>query len=159
MIVKVKRLHPDAVIPSYSKLGDAGLDLAAIDNGIMQIKNETEKGDASDFGPITRHAEYREYSCGLAIEIPEGYVGLVFPRSSISNTGLALANAVGVVDSGYRGEIKFRFRVLHDYPIRYKKGDRIGQIVILPYPQISLVEADQLSDSSRGTGGWGSSGV
>lgn len=143
MQVKIKKLHPDAVIPAYAKAGDAGMDLTAITNTI-------------DFftGVI-------EYKTGLSIEIPEGYVGLIFPRSSIYKKNLTLCNSVGVIDSGYRGEITFKFRpaVL---PIsvdqEYNIGDRIGQLVIIPYPQIELVESEELSETERNTGGYGSTG-
>ena len=95
MIVRVKKLKNEAVVPSYAKEGDAGLDLVAVDKNI-----ETDG-----------ESEYVEYGTGLAFEIPAGYVGLLFPRSSISNKDLILSNSVGVIDSGYRGEVKFRFKV------------------------------------------------
>ena len=94
MQVRVKKLHPDAVIPSYANAGDAGMDMVAISSKI------------SDDGL------YVEYGTGIAVEIPAGYVGLLFARSSISKTTMVLANHVGVIDSGYRGEIKFRFKDL-----------------------------------------------
>jgi len=151
MQVKFKILDRLAVLPSYAKAGDAGLDLTAIDSGVMKVEETT--------GSTPRHAEYREYRTGLAVEIPNGYVGLVFPRSSISKTGLSLANAVGVIDSGYRGEIALRFKVLHDYPIRYNQGDKIGQLVIIPIPYIEAIGATELSETERGTDGFGSSGA
>ena len=140
MQVRIKKLHPDAVIPKYAKAGDAGLDLTAIS------KEWDEEKEKIVFGT------------GLAIEIPEGYVGLIFPRSSICKTNIALSNSVGVIDSGYRGEIKFFFSPGPRPKKNYEVGDRIGQIVIIPYPSIELVESDTLSDSERGTGGFGSSG-
>ena len=141
MEVKIKKLHPDAVIPVYSKPGDAGLDLTAT----------SITGDSYD---------NIVYGTGLAIEIPDGYVGLLFPRSSNSKTDLYLTNHVGVIDSGYRGEIMFKFRPINgivDASI-YAVGDRIGQLMILPYPSIKFVETDELSDSDRGEGGFGSTG-
>jgi dUTP pyrophosphatase len=135
MKVRIKKLSPNAILPSYAKEGDAGMDLTAISK---------QEGLA-----------YIEYGTGLAIEIPEGYVGLVFPRSSISKTGLDLCNAVGMIDSGYRGEIMARFRKIvvgGDYSI----GDRIAQLMILPYPQITLEESDELSETDRGQGAFGS---
>lgn len=155
MQVKIKKLHADAVIPKYAKPGDAGLDLRAVDNGegitvFAAKENEWDKETWS---------EYTEYRTGLAIEIPEGYVGLIFPRSSISHSSLSLSNAVGVIDSGYRGEIRFRFRVLNVHPVLYRKGDKIGQLIIMPYPQVELVESEELSDSERGATGFGSSGA
>jgi len=141
MQVRVKRLHEEATIPAYSKPGDAGLDLTAI------------SATRDDYGNVV-------YGTGLAIEIPEGYVGLIFPRSSNSKTDLYLTNHVGVIDSGYRGEIMFKYRpkdTLLNAKV-YAVGDRIGQLMILPYPAIELVEATDLSDSERGEGGFGSTG-
>lgn len=140
MEVKIKKVQFDAVIPKYAKEGDAGLDLVAI----------------SKFDDW----KYTEYNTGLAVQIPKGYVGLLFPRSSISNTVQFLANSVGVIDSGYTGEIKFRFRNLDKNSFStYKVGDKIGQLVIVPCPQIELKEVDTLNDTERGTDGFGSSGT
>lgn len=140
MKVGIKKLHPDAVIPKYAKTGDAGLDLTAV-----EIIN-------SDGFQVT-------YKTGLAFEIPLGFVGLLFPRSSVRNYQLDLSNAVGVIDSGYRGEIQFTFNKLAGIPSKkYEVGDRIGQLIIMPYPEIELVELDTLSSSERGEGGFGSSG-
>lgn len=159
MEVKIKKLHKDAVIPKYAKPGDAGMDLTAVS---MKI---------DEYGNIC-------YGIGLAFEIPEGYVGLVFPRSSIYKKGIVLSNSVGVIDSGYRGEVSFKFKP-NPYMTcfaeqgtesatytrepglnrdTYKLGDRIGQIIIMPYPQIEFVEVDELSETERGTRGYGSSG-
>lgn len=160
MLVKIKKLHPNAIIPAYSKKGDAGMDLVAMKETIND-----------EYG-------YIEYGTGLSIEIPEGYVGLIFPRSSISKTFLNLANCVGVIDSGYRGEITLRFmhnaegvmatlyknKVIEKYsntPIKneyYVTGDKIGQLIIMPYPQITFEEVKELSSSERGEGGYGSTG-
>jgi dUTP pyrophosphatase len=99
------------------------------------------------------------YGTGLALEIPEGYVGLIFPRSSISKTSLSLANCVGVIDSGYRGEILLKFRTdANNKTGHYTIGDRIGQLLIIPYPQIEFEEVLELSDTIRSGGGFGSSG-
>lgn len=139
MKIKIKKLHPDAVIPSYSKKGDAGLDLTAL----------TEKWDDTNT-MVT-------YDTGIAVEIPEGYVGLVFPRSSICKTSLILSNSVGVIDSGYRGSIKFKFRYPEEGMV-YDIGDRIGQLIVLPYPNIEFEEVEELSSTDRGLGGYGSTG-
>jgi dUTP pyrophosphatase len=128
MIIKIKKLDSDAIIPKYARHGDAGLDIVAIS------KNNTE--------------DYIEYKTGLAFEIPEGFMCLVFPRSSISKTNLSLANSVGVLDSGYRGELILRYRKNGDK--EYEVGDRIGQIIILPYPKIEFEEKEELSDTHRG---------
>ena len=149
MKVKIKKLHKDAVIPSYAKNGDAGMDLTCI----------SSKWDNENRVWI--------YSTGLSFEIPIGYVGLLFPRSSIYKQDLSLSNSVGVLDSGYRGEILFKFKETmsfneeHEYTpreFRYQEFDRIGQIIILPYPQIEFEEVDELSETERGAGGYGSTG-
>ena len=108
--------------------------------------------------------EYDECGCvvygtGIAVEIPQGYVGFVFPRSSIARTGLALSNAVGVIDSGYRGEVMAKFRRVQIPAEEYKVGERIAQLVVMPYPEVNFEEVAELSVSDRGVGGYGSSGV
>jgi len=137
MKVSIKKLHDDAVIPKYAKDGDAGMDLTAIDV-------------LTDEFTIT-------YKTGLAIEIPRWHVGLLFPRSSVYKTGQALTNCVGVIDSGYRGEIMMKF-TFSPYQREYQIGDRIGQLVIMPYPKIEFEEVATLTKSSRNTGGYGSTG-
>ncbi|OQA36887.1 MAG: Deoxyuridine 5'-triphosphate nucleotidohydrolase [Parcubacteria group bacterium ADurb.Bin326] len=134
--VKIKKLVSEAITPKYAKPGDAGMDVYAVS------KNETDK--------------YIEYGTGLAFEILEGYVMLIFPRSSVSNTDLVMANSVGVLDSGYRGELKLRFR--KNGSDDYQVGDRVGQIIVLPYPAVNFEEVEDLSESIRGEGGFGSSG-
>jgi len=139
MKVKIKKLHPSAVIPKYAKSGDAGLDLV-----VTTIKDEAYQ--------VT-------YGFGIAVEIPEGYVGLVFPRSSIKKTDMVLSNSVGVIDSGYRGEIMATFKKLAGtVSQKYFVGERAAQLLIIPYPQVEFEEAETLSDSDRGTGGFGSTG-
>ena len=141
MIVKIKKLHPNAIIPSYAKEGDAGMDLYAV---------ESEMDSYGNF----------VYNTGLSLEIPSGYVGLLFPRSSISKTTHSLRNAVGVIDSGYRGPIIFKFKGTGTAggESNYGVGDRVGQIIIMPYPKVQFVESEELSDSERGEGGFGSTG-
>lgn len=140
MKLKLKKLTPSAVIPSYAKEGDACFDLTAVS---MEV---TDK--------------YIQYNTGLAMEIPEGHVGLIFPRSSVTKKDLMLKNSVGVIDSGYRGEVSFRFHPTDDeYSDRYSVGERIGQMMILPIPRVEFEEVDDLSDTDRGTGGYGSSGI
>ena len=92
------------------------------------------------------------------IEIPKGYAGLIFPRSSVFKTNLGLRNCVGVIDSDYRGEITFKFRPDAKYPIVYNIGDAVGQMIILKIPAIEFVETELLSDTKRGSGGYGSTG-
>ena len=144
MIVKIKKLHDEAVIPSYAKNGDAALDLYAV-----------ERGKADQHGNMV-------YRTGLAMEIPTGYVGLVYPRSSISKTKQMLRNHVGVIDSGYRGEIILKFGWFSQSSTPdssvYDAGDRIAQLMIIPHPKVEFEEVEQLSDTDRGTGGFGSTG-
>ena len=141
LTVKFKKLHPHAVKPLYAKVGDAGLDLVAT--------------------TVIHHSyEQVTYGTGLAIEIPEGYMGLIFPRSSIRKYNLELSNSVGLIDSGYRGEIECTFNKTDlEVPKMYVIGDKIAQLVILPYLPISLVETEELSSTERGTGGFGSTGL
>lgn len=168
MQVKIKKLNENAVIPRYAKKGDAGLDLVATSRYFDKYGNAV-------------------YGTGLAVEIPEGYVGLIFPRSSISKYDLSLSNSVGVIDSGYRGEIMFKFTPTASFTdlnaredtdsetfdcvslssenrkdapdaVVYEVGEKIGQLIIMPYPQIQFVEVEELSDSERGEGGFGSTG-
>lgn len=146
MIVSIKKIDPKATTPRYAKEGDAGMDLVA-----------TSKSKEVD--------GYIKYGTGLAFEIPKGYVGLLFPRSSISKVDLSLANAVGVLDSGYRGEVSFHFKrampssvTSHLDHVEYSVGDRIAQIVIIPFPEVIFEEVPELGISERGEGGFGSTG-
>ena len=137
--IRLKKLNPNAVTPSYSKDGDAGMDLTAT----TVINNTTNQ--------VT-------YGTGISIEIPDNYVGLVFPRSSIRKYDLELSNSVGVTDSGYRGEIQLTFNKVNGKTTIYNIGDRVGQILIIPYPKINFVESDELTITERGEDGFGSSG-
>lgn len=185
MKVKIKRLHEDAVMPKKAHATDAAFDLVATSRVF------------DDEGNVT-------YGTGLAFEIPEGYAGLVFPRSSICRKDLSLSNAVGVIDAGYRGEVTAKFRPTlvvanrdtvgkdkDDYhgreetdwekqlvtfngrmetypdvgkgylpfpPRMYEAGDRIAQMIIMPFPQVEFEEAESLSETERGEGGYGSTG-
>jgi dUTP pyrophosphatase len=142
--IKIKKLSKNSVLPTYSKDGDAGMDLVAAS------KYYDNNGNIV-------------YGTGLAFEIPKGYVGLLFPRSSNAKKDLLLSNSVGVLDSGYRGEVMFKFKSTlwqgsYGFGYSYEIGDRIGQIIILPYPQIEFEEAEELLESERNTGGFGSTG-
>ena len=140
MVVKFKKLVEEAVTPSYSKPGDAGMDLTATGMGW------DEKGNVV-------------YYTGLALEIPQGYVGLIFPRSSNSKKDLFLTNHVGVIDSGYRGEIMVKFRRTVTFKADiYEVGDRVAQLMIIPYPEVQFEEVEELSNTERGSGGYGSTG-
>ena len=136
MILKIKKLNEEAVIPSYANIGDAGMDLTAVS--------------------ITRGDRYIQYNTGLAVEIPAGYVGLLFPRSSISKKDQMLANSVGVIDSGYRGEIGVRMRGSEG--LIYEVGERVAQLIIVPYETMELEVVDALAESERGVDGYGSTG-
>ena len=169
MKVKIRKTHPEAVIPRYAKAGDAGMDLVAV----------TKESDDKNHVTV--------YGTGLEVEIPEGHVGLIFPRSSVYKTINRQSNCVGVIDSGYRGELK----VTHELSTQavqalqslklasaiddviaqleladivedmntYKVGDRVAQLVIIPYPQIEFEEVEELSSTSRGDNGFGSTGA
>lgn len=148
--VNIKKLSPGATIPRYSKAGDAGMDFTAL------TMTETEM--------------YIEYGTGIAIQLPSNYVGLIYPRSSLSNYDLVLSNHVGVVDSGYTGEIKFRFKRtkympnfmgvdLPELDKVYKIGDKIGQLIVTPYPTVVFNEVSELEETDRGISGFGSSGL
>lgn len=166
MKVQFKKLVPEAQKPKFGKPGDAGADLVAI---------TVESVERFRDGQIV-------YGTGIAVEIPEGMVGLIFPRSSIRNYDLVMSNSVGVIDSGYRGEIFITFNVRSEHKILnategvdtvedilvhvenedfkiYKEGDRIAQLVIVPVPLIQYTEVDELSETERGTGGHGSTGI
>ena len=143
--VKIKKLHKDAVIPKYETVGSVGMDLTAVS------KEYDEHGNVV-------------FGTGLAIQIPEGYYADLRPRSSISKYDLVLANSVGTIDSDYRGELILKFKPSvyfgvnrgDDDGVMYDVGDRVAQIVILPYPKVSFVEVDELSETERGHGGFGS---
>ena len=141
VLVKVKKLDSSAVVPTYSKVGDAGMDLTIT----REIENTTFSVS---------------YGFGIAMEIPKGFVGLIFPRSSIRNQDLILSNCVGVIDSGYRGELQATFKKTQGLDsIKYKVGERGAQIILLPYPTIYMTEVPELSDTERGSGGFGSTGL
>lgn len=136
--VKFKKIFSDAVVPSYTQKGDAGMDLVA--------------------RSLVRTPKFFEYGTGIAMEIPQGYVGLLFPRSSISKTDHYLRNSVGVVDSGYRGEVKLRMSIPALGEKEYNIGDRVAQLIIMKLPWVEIEEVEELSDTDRGEGGFGSTG-
>lgn len=144
MTLKFKKLSDKAVLPTIAHKGDAGMDLTA--TNITTVINEC--------GQLML-----VYHTDLAVEIPEGHVGLLFPRSSIYKKSLQQTNCVGVIDSGYRGELMAVFKATTDcVPAIYKEGERFAQLVIVPIPSIEVEEATELSDSDRGENGYGSSG-
>lgn len=139
--VKVKKVLPNAVMPQRMTDGAAGFDLTAA----------SEKFRPEKTGPVF------EYDTGLAFEIPSGYVGLLFPRSSVTTkTNFILGNCVGVLDSDYRGTVKFQFRNITPAGKKYEIGERIGQIIIMPIHSVEFIESSELSNTERDTGGFGS---
>lgn len=163
MKVKFKKLNPVAVTPTYAKPGDAGLDLTAVS--------------------IKQTRDYIQYGIGIAVEIPEGHVGLLCPRSSVTDLSLIMKNCIGIIDSGYRGELKVRFQATKDLKRKfvhadgegedkrgyvygqykyignkYDVGQRVAQLIIIPIPFIELEQVDELSETKRSTDGYGSTG-
>jgi dUTP pyrophosphatase len=143
MKIHFKKLDSKAQKPKFGKPGDAGADLVATSVDFSRDNNNQIV-----------------YGTGLAVEIPEGMVGLVFPRSSVRNYNLSMANSVGVIDSGYRGEIMVTFNFNSRTPDNtiYQVSDRIAQLVIIPVPLAQYVEVDELSETERNTSGHGSTG-
>lgn len=139
----IKRLDPSVDLPSYAYAGDAGLDLRSNEDVVLE--------------PLER----RLVSTGLAIAIPEGYAGFVQPRSGLAlREGLSMANTPGLIDAHYRGELKVcAINLDPKRPIAIAKGERIAQLVIQRVPLVRLVEVDELDQTGRGSGGFGSSGA
>lgn len=143
--INIKLKHEDAKLPEKTNPDDAGFDLYSVSKRL---------GD-----PRTEGA-FIEYDTGVSLEIPKGHVGYIFPRSSISKKDpyFLLKNSVGVIDSTYRGTIKLRFSLPGRGGTIYDIGDKIGQLIIMPYPEISFTEVEDLSETTRGDGGFGSTG-
>lgn len=141
MNLPVKMDEDAGYVPMYEHDGDAGLDLRAVEDYTIAP------------------GESAMVRTGLHVEIPRWHVGLVFPRSGLGSKGITLRNAVGVVDSGYRGEVLAALWNTTDKPFEVHKGDRVCQLVVMPYCPCSVDEVDALSDSERGDGGYGSTGV
>jgi dUTP pyrophosphatase len=140
--VRVRRLDPDALLPTRAHPGDAGLDLYALDGAIL--------------GP----GERASLRTGIAVEIPDGQAGLVLPRSGLAQRhGIALVNAPGLIDSGYRGEVRvLLLNTDRSEPFEILAGDRIAQLVLVAVETPDVVVVDELELSERGAGGFGSSG-
>ncbi|HET9501188.1 MAG TPA: dUTP diphosphatase [Marmoricola sp.] len=140
--VAVQRLDPDLPVPSYAHPGDAGADLCAREDVTLAP------------------GERRLVPTGIALALPEGYVGLVHPRSGLAfRSGLSIVNAPGTIDAGYRGEIKVCLVNLDPHvAIVLHRGDRIAQLVIQRHETATFVDTAALPDSARGTGGYGSTG-
>ena len=145
MEIKFKKLDPRAVAPVRAHNSDAGFDLVA-------TRITTEINECGQLILV--------YHTDLALEIPEGYFGLLVPRSSIFKKSLALTNSAGIIDAGYRGEVMAKFKTTTDVvPAVYREGDKFAQLLILPIADATFTEALELSDSDRGDGGYGSTDV
>ena len=142
MDLPFKRLHPDAELPTAQHPGDAGLDLRSV------------------LDVVVAPGERAMVPTGVSVAIPEGHAGLVLPRSGLaSKSGLTLANAPGLIDAGYRGEVICSVVNLdRETPVAIAKGDRIAQLVIVAIPEVASSWAAELPDSARGTDGFGSTG-
>ena len=136
--VKIRKVHPDAIIPFRAHATDAGMDVTAISMEMTE--------------------DYVEYDTGLQFQLPEGYAMLIFPRSSNSKKDLLLCNSVGILDAGYTGNLKLRFKLTTEgYTEKiYNPGDKVGQIMIIPYPEINFIETEVFNETERGDGGFGS---
>jgi len=139
MKIKIKKLHPEAVIPKYVHEGDAGMDLFAVESF------ELEPG------------ERKSVPLGLALEIPKGYVGLIWDKSGLSHK-YGIKSFGGVIDSGYRGEIHSGVMNLSDKFFSFEKGQKIAQLIIQKIENVQFEEVEKLSQSQRGEGGLGSTG-
>jgi dUTP pyrophosphatase len=139
MEIKIKRLNKEAILPKYANSGDAGLDLYSCEDKLLK--------------PGERYA----FKTGLAMEIPKGYVGLVWDKSGLSSNH-GLHTFAGVGDSGYRGEWQIIISNLSDSPYAFEKGDKIAQLLIQKVEHAKIIEADILNETQRGEGGFGASG-
>lgn len=155
-----KRLRDDVTLPTKAHPTDAGYDIYAPED-IRLLSDRTDSAYTSSYA--CNHSHHVTHTAcllplGFAMAIPDGYVGIIAPRSSTGIKGLEVVNTIGVIDSGYRGEVTAFLHNKGDDRIDIHKGDRILQLVILPIPSITVVEADELPPSSRGDGGFGSTG-
>ncbi len=143
MELKIKKLNVNAVIPSYGSACAAGADLYSCEGELSFAPGETKL-----------------VHTGIAMQIPDGYVGLVYARSGVATKrGLAPANKVGVIDSDYRGEIMVALHNHSNITAKIEAGERIAQIVIAPYLTVDFIESDSLDETDRGAGGFGSTGA
>lgn len=141
VVLKIQRLDPDVAVPRYAHPGDAGLDLAAVEDRSIAPGERVAVGT------------------GLAIAVPPGWVGLVHPRSGLAlERGLTVVNAPGTIDAGYRGELKVLLVNLGDETVEISRGDRIAQLLLQRVGRAVLAESDDLGETERGDGGFGSTG-
>ena len=144
MVIKLKKLSPEATLPTYGSASAAGADLYALTEGDITIGS----------------GETQLIQTGIAIELPEGYAGLIYPRSGLATKrGLAPANKVGVVDPDYRGEVMVALHNHSSQPQTVSRGERIAQLVVTPFLRVDFQVAEELSDTVRGEGGFGSTGT
>ena len=143
MEIKIKRLNERAKIPTFGTEFSAGADLYCAEEHEISVRS----GQKCSIGT------------GISMEIPEGYVGLVFARSGLAcKNGLRLCNSVGVIDADYRGEIKVVLHNDSEYVREIKPGERVAQMIVMPYPKVSFIEVEELSDTVRGETGFGGTG-
>jgi dUTP pyrophosphatase len=148
MELKVKKLHPDAVLPKYASEGAACFDLHALEDADDSSKEV-------EFAPESACT----FRTGLSFEVPPGWAMMVYSRSGHGfRNGVRLSNCVGVIDSDYRGEVMVRLHNEGNDWFNVKKGDRIAQSMLIPVPKVTIVEAEELSETARGAGGFGSTG-
>lgn len=141
MKINIKKLHPDARIPEYATDGAGCFDLCAIESDVISMEG------------------VRTFSTGLSFEIPAGHVMLIFSRSGHGfKSGIRLSNCVGVIDSDYRGEVKVKLKSDSD-ALFVEQGDRIAQAMVIPFPRVQFTEVNELSETVRGAGGFGSTGA
>ena len=149
MEIKIRKLHPDAMIPKYATIGSACFDICAL------IEHDIRKEIVDSTGPSL-------FRTGLSFEIPRGYSMLIFSRSGHGfNHDIRLTNCVGVIDSDYRGEVKVKLTSdsVDEGYLAVQHGDRISQAMIIPVPDVNFIEVDDLTATERGTGGFGSTGA
>jgi dUTP pyrophosphatase len=141
--LRVTRLRDDAVLPSRAHSGDAGLDLSACEEITIGVGERAAVGT------------------GIAVEIPEGHAGLVVPRSGLAlRHGISMVNAPGVIDAGYRGEVRLLLlNTDNESPFTVEPGMRVGQLLVVPVADVDVVETDEVTATERGAGGFGSSGL
>lgn len=142
VVLNVRRLDPEVPLPSYAHPGDAGLDLAAAETVTLEP------------------GERRAVATGLVVGVPDGWVGLIHPRSGLAlREGLTVVNAPGTVDAGFRGELKVLLVNLGGHPVRVGRGDRIAQLLLQRVGRARVVEVTELDATTRGAGGFGSTGA
>lgn len=156
--IKIKKLHPDAVIPQYAHVGDAGVDLVATEIKVVEFRAPAFFDMQGCVNPGKAIGKIYEIKFGIAIEFPKGYVAKIYPRSSIYKTGLALANSSGIIDCGYRGELMAKFYSIIPTGQEYKVGDRCAQLILEKIPEMEFEEVEKITETERGSGGFGSTG-